>query len=76
MSFIDFSTFFQEFHQEYFSDIGHRKATPQRSYSRHLLAEFLLRKHHIFMQALLKLRLVKIGCSDARCSAAFPFGLC
>ena len=27
------------------------------------------------MQALTKLRCVKTGCSDARCFAAFPFGL-
>ena len=41
-----------------------------------LLARFLLRLHHIFMQALTKLRCVSKGCSDARCFAAFPFGLC
>ena len=66
----------QQFPQEYFSDIGHGEATPQRSYSPHLLAESLLSKHHIFMQAFSKLRCVKIGCSDARCFAASPFGLC
>jgi hypothetical protein len=66
----------QEFPQKYFCDLGHGEATPQRSYSRHLLAGFLFRKHHIFMQPLAMLRFVKTGCSDARCFAASPFGLC
>ena len=44
--------------------------------SRHLLAEFLFSEHHIFMQTFAKLRSVKIGCSDVRCFAASPFGLC
>ena len=44
--------------------------------SRHLLAGFLFSKRHIFMQTLSKLRFVKTGCSDARCFAASPFGLC
>jgi hypothetical protein len=39
------------------------------------LAEYLFRKHHIFMQAISRLRLAKTGCSDARCFAASPFGL-
>jgi len=64
-----------EFPQKYFSYIGHGEATPQRSYSRHLLAGFLLREHHIFMQTLSRGRLVKTGCSDAHCCAASPSGL-
>ena len=44
--------------------------------SRHLSAGLLLSEHHIFMQTLSKLRFVKTGCSDARCFAASPFGLC
>jgi len=45
-------------------------------YSLHLLAEFLFNAHHIFMQAVAKLRWVRIGCSAVRCFAASPFALC
>jgi hypothetical protein len=43
------------------------------SNSRHFMAMFLLRKHHIFMHALAGLRYRNAGCSDARCSAAFSY---
>ena len=43
-----------------------------KAFSRRLLAESHLRKHHIFMQTLAGLRWVNRGCSDARCFAASP----
>ena len=46
----------QEFPQKYFRNIGHGEPLHNAHDSRRLLAGFLLSVHHIFMQALARLR--------------------
>jgi len=72
-NFVSEATLRRTFPKNAICDPGIGEGYSTTSNSRHFMAMFLVRKHHIFMHALAGPRYRNTGCSDARYFAAFPY---